>query len=471
VKIRVIRVGFTTFVLHSKKIKAVKIHLPIILSKRFFTKQLIVLLTLLSCNETPTPKKTMDATQQLHQLHQKLTDIIITDIFPPPVASRIYVYTFLAAYEAGKFTQPNAPSIAASLKDFDAMPVPETGKTYDFQLASIKAFCAVAPKVIFSTQEMAQFEQKNLSEWQKMLSDSVFNRSIAFGEKVAAVIIKRLSNDNYRETRGMERYEVKNNATGRWVPTPPDYADAVEPHWVKMKTFCLDSASQFRPVPPPAYELQKGSLFQKETQEVYDLSKSLTDKQMDMISFWDDNPFVSKHKGHLMFQDKKMTPGGHWLAICQLLLKQQKVDYYPTLRTYTLTAIGIYEAFLSCWEAKYHYARLRPETVISETIEKQWHPYLVTPPFPAYTSGHSTISAAAATILTNVFGDNQFFTDTTEVRYNLPIRSFKSFQEAALEASESRILAGIHFRSDCVNGHQQGKKVGDWVLSKLKTAQ
>jgi membrane-associated phospholipid phosphatase len=126
---------------------------------------------------------------------------------------------------------------------------------------------------------------------------------------------------------------------------------------------------------------------------------------------------------------------------------------------------------LSCWEAKYHYARLRPETVISETIEKQWHPYLVTPPFPAYTSGHSTISAAAATILTNVFGDNQTFTDTTEVAYNLPIRSFKSFQEAALEASESRILAGIHFRSDCVNGHQQGKKVGNWVLSKLKTAQ
>jgi membrane-associated phospholipid phosphatase len=172
-----------------------------------------------------------------------------------------------------------------------------------------------------------------------------------------------------------------------------------------------------------------------------------------------------------MFQDKKMTPGGHWLAICQLLLKQQKVDYFPALRTYTITAIGLYDAFLSCWEAKYHYAWLRPETVISETLDKQWHPYLVTPPFPAYTSGHSTISAAAATILTNAFGENQSFTDTTEVAYNLPIRSFKSFHEAALEASESRILAGIHFRSDCVNGNQQGKKVGEWVLSKLKTAQ
>jgi hypothetical protein len=451
-----------------KKIKAVKIYLPIILSKKLFPKQLIVLFALFSCNQTPHPQKTVDATKQLHQLHQKLTDIIITDIFPPPVASRIYAYTFLAAYEAGKFVEPNAPSISASLKGFDAMPVPDAGKTYDFQLAAIKAFCAVAPKVIFSTQEMAQFEQKNIAEWQKSLSDSTFKWSIAFGEQVAAVIIKRLSNDNYKETRGMERYEVKKNVAGRWVPTPPDYADAVEAHWAKMKTFCLDSASQFRPVPPPAYYLQKNSLFQKETQEVYNLSKSLTDNQIDIISFWDDNPFVSKHKGHLMFQDKKMTPGGHWLAICQLILKQQKVDFYPALRTYTITAIGVYEAFLSCWEAKYHYVRLRPETIISEKIDKQWHPYLVTPPFPAYTSGHSTISAAAATILTNVFGENQSFTDTTEVRYNLPIRSFKSFQEAALEASESRILAGIHFRSDCEIGQQQGKKVAEWVLAKIK---
>jgi membrane-associated phospholipid phosphatase len=93
---------------------------------------------------------------------------------------------------------------------------------------------------------------------------------------------------------------------------------------------------------------------------------------------------------------------------------------------------------------------------------------LVTPPFPAYTSGHSTISAAAATLLTNFFGDNQSFTDTTEVAYGLPIRSFKSFQEAALEASESRILGGIHFRSDCIYGNQQGKKVGEWVLQRIK---
>jgi PAP2 superfamily len=450
-----------------KKIKAVKIYLPIILSKRLFKKQLIVLLALFSCKETPKPQKTMDAVTQLHQMHQKLTDIIITDIFTPPVASRIYAYTFLAAYEAGKFAQPNAPSIAANLRGFDAMPTPEAGKIYDFRLAAIKAFCAVAPKVIFSTQEMAKFENKALSEWQKTVSDSIFQHSIAFGEQVAAMIIKRLSNDNYKETRGMERFEVKNNATGRWVPTPPDYADGVEPHWAKMKTFCLDTANQFRPVPPPAYDLQKNSLFQKETQEVYQLSKSLNDNQMDIISFWDDNPFVSKHKGHLMFQDKKMTPGGHWLAICQLFLKQQKVDFYPALHTYTLTAIGLYDAFLSCWEAKYHYIRLRPETVISETIEKQWHPYLVTPPFPAYTSGHSTISAAAATILTNVFGDNQSFTDTTEVAYGLPIRSFKSFHEAALEASESRILAGIHFRSDCTNGNEQGKKVGHWVYKTI----
>jgi membrane-associated phospholipid phosphatase len=112
--------------------------------------------------------------------------------------------------------------------------------------------------------------------------------------------------------------------------------------------------------------------------------------------------------------------------------------------------------------------RVRPETVIKDKIEKNWMPHLVTPPFPAYTSGHSTISAAAAEVLTAQFGDNHSYTDTTEKEHGLPIRTFKSLRAAALEASISRVYGGIHFKSDCLEGNKQGIQVGQFVLSKIK---
>jgi hypothetical protein len=189
---------------------------------------------------------------------------------------------------------------------------------------------------------------------------------------------------------------------------------------------------------------------------------------MEILTFWDDNPFVSRHKGHLMFQDKKMTPGGHWLSVTRVISRHHHADLMLATKAYAVTAVALYEGFVSCWSVKYEANRVRPETVINALISKDWHPHLVTPPFPAFTSGHSTISAAAAEALTGIYGDNFAYTDSTEFEYGLPIRSFKSFREAALEASISRVYAGIHYRSDCEKGNEQGRKVGQLVLSKLQ---
>ncbi len=431
----------------------------------------LTVFTLGSCKEqAKTPSKTtgtLSDVEYLHKAQKKLTDIIVTDIFTPPVASRVYVYPLLAAYEAGKFSQANASSITGQLKGFDKMPTPEAGKEYDFAVAAIKALCATAPKVVFSVKDLANFETQTLEELKSRSSEEVFNRSIAFGQSVSDAVIKCLVMDNYKETRGMERFDVK-NTLGRWVPTPPDYADGVEPHWAKMKPMLMDSASQCRAAVAAPYSEDKKSAFWKEVLEVHEISKNLTEERENIITFWDDNPFVSRHKGHLMFQDKKMTPGGHWLAICQTFLKDRKVGFYESLKAYALTSLALYEAFIACWEEKYRSARVRPETVISAKIEKEWHPHLVTPPFPSYTSGHSTVSAAAAEVLTHLFGDNQAYTDETEKEYGLPVRSFKSFREAALEASISRVYAGIHYRSDCEKGNEQGVKVGKLVVGKLK---
>lgn len=417
----------------------------------------------------PAPKTAaLSDVEYLHQAQTKLRDLVVNDIFSPPVASRVYVYPLLAAYEAGRFSEPNSNSLTAKLNGFDAMPIPEAGKTYHFTLAALKALCTVAPKLIFSKKDLEAYEQETLNALKATMAPDVYERSLSFGQQVAAVILKRMATDNYNETRGMERFEVKAKVPGRWVPTPPDYADGVEPHWAKMKPLALKAANQFAPPPPPKYSEDKNSPFWKEVVEVYEAVNKITPEQDEIVVFWDDNPFVSRHKGHLMFQDKKMTPGGHWLAISQLMMKTQKRSFYQALHTYALTAIALYDAFISCWEAKYTTVLLRPETVISAKLDPQWHPYLVTPPFPAYTSGHSTVSAAAAEVLTQLLGDHIAFTDTTQKEYGLPIRTFKSFHQAALEASMSRLYAGIHYRSDCEQGNKQGTKLGRYIAETLK---
>jgi hypothetical protein len=130
--------------------------------------------------------------------------------------------------------------------------------------------------------------------------------------------------------------------------------------------------------------------------------------------------------------------------------------------------LALYEAFIACWYEKYRSVRIRPQTAIQRLIDDQWFSYLQTPPFPEYTSGHSTISAAAGEVLTHLFGDGFAFTDSSEKEYGLPVRSFTSFRKAAEEASISRVYGGIHFRSGCDNGNKLGRKVGEAVISRLE---
>lgn len=111
---------------------------------------------------------------------------------------------------------------------------------------------------------------------------------------------------------------------------------------------------------------------------------------------------------------------------------------------------------------------VRPETLINKHIDEDWLPVLQTPPFPEYTSGHSVISTAAAIALTDVFGENFSFDDTTELEFGLPARSYSSFREASEEAALSRLYGGIHYRAAIEDGVVQGEKVGLYVVDNLK---
>lgn len=403
----------------------------------------------------------------LRNNQQRLTDLIIYDVFTPPVAARIYAYTSLAAYEAMRFAKPGYPSLATQLKGFAPMPLPEKGKKYNYMLAASKAFFTVAYKVTFSIDTLKKFEAILIENFKKQLDTTTFTNSMMYGESVGKKILERAAFDNYPQTRGKPRF-VGSHEPGKWRPTPPDYLDAVEACWGTMKCFVLDTSTQFMPPRPPAYSMDKKSLFYKNAIEVYDIGKSLTEDQKNIASYWDDNPFVIEHSGHMMFANKKITPGGHWMGIASVACKKSKADEVRTAQIFALTAIALMEGFISCWDEKYRSQVIRPVTVINEFVDAKWSPFLQTPPFPEYTSGHSAISASAATVLTKLFGDNFSFHDDSDKEYIGMEKDFSSFYEAANEVSISRVYGGIHYRSGIEAGAAEGKKVGSFIVDKIK---
>ncbi|GAA4442352.1 hypothetical protein GCM10023188_41960 [Pontibacter saemangeumensis] len=402
-----------------------------------------------------------------HQASDQLTDFIIHDIFKPPVASRIYVYTNLAAYETLRQQHPDYESMAGKLNGFTEVPQPAKDGEYCFPLASVASYIAVSKELIVSMAEMEDYEQAVYEQYAQMgVPEDVRARSIAYGEQVARHVLAYAGQDNYKETRAMMRYTFT-DLPGSYQPTPPNYAPACEPRWNAMRVLTLDSCTQFQPKAPAAYSLDPESDFFKMVRQVYDFSVNMTEEQKAIAYFWDDNAVVTNVMGHVSYMDKKMTPPGHWLAIVQTLAKDKDLDLMKSVQAYTFTSIALYDGFIACWDEKYRSARIRPVTVINEHIDPAWQPFLETPPFPEYVSGHSAISAAAGTVLTHLFGDNVAFTDSTEYAYGHGVRSFKSIKDAYMETSISRVYGGIHFWDGSFEGTDQGEKVGEWVWSKI----
>ena len=274
--------------------------------------------------------------------------------------------------------------------------------------------------------------------------------------------------DNYAQTRSAEKYTVTDE-DGRWVPTPPMYAQGMEAHWKEIRTLVLDSSSECMPGRPPIYNMKDTtSLFFRLAKEVKTAGDSLDKERKHIADFWDDNPFKMNVSGHVMFATKKFSPPGHWMNIAGIAAEKSKADFNATVYAYTKTAIALFEGFISCWDEKYRSNVIRPETVINKYMDPEWRPYIQTPPFPSYTSGHSVISAAAGEVMTDIYGDNFHYTDTSSTEFGIAPRSFTSFRQAALEAGISRLYGGIHYHSDLDSGNVEGIKVGRLVIERLK---
>jgi hypothetical protein len=399
---------------------------------------------------------------------KKLNDVVLYNNFSPVVASRNYAYANIAAYECMAAGDSSYQSLSGQIKHLPEMPQPLPGLKVDYHLASLLSFVKVGNAVTFPEGVlMDYYNQLKEGADSAGMPEDVLANTVAFSDTIAAAILKWSKGDNYAKTRSAEKFTVKQE-DGRWIPTPPAYAQGLEPHWCDIRTLVLDSASQILPPPAPKYDMKDtGSAYCKEVMEVKATVENLTAEQKHIAEFFDDNPFNLHVTGHVMYATKKFSPPGHWMNIVGIAAQKAKADFNATVAAYTETSIALFDGFIACWKAKYVSNSVRPETVINKVIDPAWQPYIQTPPFPGYVSGHSVISAASAEVMTDHFGDNFAYRDSSEREFGISDRSFKSFRHAADEASMSRLYGGIHFRCDLEQGAIMGRKIGVYIVDKL----
>jgi hypothetical protein len=424
----------------------------------------LLIVTCLGC-QNRSEKRLTFSSNDISKVITQMTEIMIHDITNPPLASRFFSYACLGGYEVMAQNNNTYPGMHGRLNGYPDLKKPDSIQDYNYQLTALLTMMEIAQKMQPSGKQMADYKQRFLDSLQKAgIDGNIIEQSNKYARAVSKAILAYAKADKYNRISNYSRYTTTAKE-GSWYPTPPAYMAAVEPYFNTVRPFTLDSCAQFKPQPPVPFSKDKNSAFYQLMLRNY--RDSITMEHKKIAAFWDCNPFAVQDNGHLLIGLKKISPGAHWLGIAGIACKKANKSFEETLQVFTTVSIGLMDGFICCWDEKYRSNRIRPETAIRKYIDPKWIPVLQTPPFPEYLSGHSTISAASAIILTHFFGDNFRYTDTVELRYGLPARSFESFKEAAKEAAISRFYGGIHFMDAIENGLSQGDKVGEWVLGKI----
>ncbi|MCC6456820.1 MAG: vanadium-dependent haloperoxidase [Caldilineaceae bacterium] len=387
-----------------------------------------------------------------------------TNGFTPPVASRALGYLGVTLYETVRPGMFGYRSMQGQLNELEGLPTTRWFVSYHWPSAANAALADLSRK-LFATASpenlsaIEMLEEKYAQQFMVEVDTMTYQRSVQWGRSMASAIYAWSLEDGGHEayTRNFPKDYAPPTGAGMWISTPPNYATAMQPYWGDNRSFVLRDGAECPAPPPPAYSQEPDSAFYAEAMEVYEAVKLDDPEHKAIALFWADDPGSTS------------TPPGHWVAILSQVISAEDASLALTAEGYAKLGIAVADSFIVCWHTKFVYNVMRPISYIQAHIDPSWNiPDLTdpvtTPPFPEYTSGHSVQSAAAAVVLTDLFGDNYAFTDNTHEASGLPARSFASFSEAADEAGISRLYGGIHYRSAIENGLAQGICVADHVL-------
>jgi hypothetical protein len=401
-----------------------------------------------------------------HSLNEQLTEVIVTDGFSPPAASRIYAYANIAGYEMLAKRNAEYQSLGGQLSGFEEIAI-EVTSGIDSEYLLVWVYTEVGKELVYRVHLLDHFRQAYLRDRSDMTVE-VRAETENFGALWKMEYMKWISEDGYLEVKEGMRY-TPFLGDSCWEPTPPAYLDALEPNWYKLRPLVLDSVSEILTSTPVVFDTVEGSQFYIEAMEVYDAVNNLKDEEKETALFWDCNPLQTQVMGHFNFASRQLSPGGHWLNIVKISTSSPEYSIMRVAEIYAVTSVGMYDGFLLAWYEKYRSSLVRPETYINQYIDSEWRTILETPPFPEHPSAHSVISSAASIILTELIGDNFAFEDNSEEPFGLAVRNFSSFNEASNEAAYSRLPGGIHYRTGIVAGVATGKKMGTLVMKRIKT--
>lgn len=276
---------------------------------------------------------------------------------------------------------------------------------------------------------------------------------IAVGEQAAAAIRALRSNDG--SATAACSY-VPGTGPGEWRPAPPAFAPFALACWGAVTPFTMKRGDRWRPASQPYFKLTH-STYTREFNEVKEYgsvaSTSRTNDQSESARFWYPNPPLT------------------WGRIAGIVAAQQSLDLWDSARLYALLSSAQADALIASQDSKRAYPFWRPVTAVREAdtdgnpnteADPAWTSYMVTPPYPDFTSAHAAVDGAAAEVFVRFFEtDTASFSLSTTLPPNAPVtRSFTSFTGAAVDGAESRIWGGIHFRSACVDGLWQGRGIG-----------
>ncbi|MFN4154011.1 MAG: vanadium-dependent haloperoxidase [Paracoccaceae bacterium] len=384
-----------------------------------------------------------------------------TATYSPPVAARAFGYLGVTGYEAVSAFDPSMTSLAGQVKGLSPLPKPGTG-AHDIAAVLQAALSAAAAHFFANTgpsgqRALATMTRKLDAQVGADLPADVATRSAALGQAIAAHICGWADTDGGAVIANMgfpESYTTPDDPAA-WVPTSliRQQQAPLLPDWGSVRTFAMPSGASCGLPPPPAYSEDPGSQFHNEAMEVYTATKALTDEQALIARFWSDDPMLSS------------TPPGHWIFVANDLIARRQMPLAQAVDVMARLGIAMADAFIGCWYDKTEYNLLRPVTYINRVIDPAWKPLLITPPFPEYPSGHSTVSGAAATVLTAALGEGYAYEDFTHEREGMPGRPYGSFWEAADEAGVSRLYGGIHFRAAIDRGLEQGRCIGAYTVA------
>jgi membrane-associated phospholipid phosphatase len=396
------------------------------------------------------------------EMVRETTSVLSTGILvkpPPPMVSKYLAMVHGAMFDAINATSGTYHGYAfASSTPVDASPI----------AAAAKAAHVVASH-LYSTNHQIEVWDATLAEVLATVPDGPAKTAgLQLGQQAGEAMIARRANDGSDQTSDY----APTAGAGNWKPTLPSFAEPTLPQWPDVTPFVLTSGDQFRTIAPPALESPEYAAAVDEVMQLGDRTSTLrTADQTEIAHFWEDGGGTS-------------TPPGHWNSIAADVALSQNLTPLESARLFALLNIALADAGITSWDAKYAYDLWRPIDAIRDAADdgnsatlpvSDWLPLLPTPSFPAYTSGHSTFSGAAAAVLTAVIGDSFAFKSRADRGSSgqwppsddvslLGVRSFDSFWDAANEAGLSRIYGGIHYSFDNTLGLDSGSQVGQWIV-------